>query len=277
MVSSGLRAGLRLATYLALTLPLMPVQALLLALNSPLARRLPHVYHRLSCRILGFDVHVVGEISTARPTLIVANHVSYLDIEIISAALPVCFVAKSDVARWPLFGRLAKLQQTVFVDRRRTRAVASERDELARRLEDGHAVVLFPEGTSSDGHRLLPFKSAFFSVAERRIGDRPLVVQPLTVVYTRLDGMPLGRPLRPFIAWYGDMDLGPHLWFVLGLGRVRAELHFHPPVTIEEFGSRKALAAHCEAVIAAGLEAANAGRALRAAPATSPEPALAAQ
>lgn len=259
MVSSGFRAATRLLAYLALTLPLMPVQALLLAIRSRLARVLPHAYHRLVCRILGIEVRVLGDISSARPTLFVANHVSYLDIEIFSAAVPTCFVARGDMASWPLFGWLAKLQQTVFVDRR-ARSVASERGELARRLDDRHNVVLFAEGTSSDGGRLLPFKSAFLSVAQRHVDGRPLVVQPVTVAYTRLDGMPLGRPLRPFIAWYGDMDLGPHLWFALGMGRLTAELRFHPPVTLDDFGSRKALAAHCAAAIGAALEAANTGR-----------------
>lgn len=259
MVSSAFRAALRLTGYLALTLPLMPVQALLLMLRSRLARRLPYVYHRLVCRILSIDVSIAGEISSARPTLFVFNHISYLDIEVISAAVETCFVARSDMARWPLFGWLAKLQQTVFVDRR-ARTVATERDELARRLDAGHNVVLFPEGTSSDGSQLRPFKSAFLSVAQRHVGGRPLLVQPVTIAYTRLDGMPIGRPLRPFVAWYGDMDLGPHLWFVLGMGRLTAELRFHPPVTIDELGSRKALAAHCEQVIGTALEAANRGR-----------------
>lgn len=259
MVSSALRAAIRLTGYLALTLPLMPVQAILLLLRSPLARRLPNVYHSLVCRLLSIDVRIFGDVSRERPTLFVFNHVSYLDIEVISAAVETCFVAKKEVARWPLFGWLAKLQQTVFVDRRAS-GVATERDDLTRRLEEGHNVVLFPEATSSNGTQLRPFKSALFSVAQRRVAGRPLLVQPATIVYTRLDDMPIGRPLRPFIAWYGDMDLGPHLWFVLGMGRITAELHFHPPVTLDELGSRKALAVHCERLIGTALEAANLGR-----------------
>lgn len=274
MVSSGFRAAIRLSAYAALTLPLMPVQALLLLVRSRFARVLPYVYHRLVCRILGIEIRVAGEISSVRPTLFVANHVSYLDIEVLAATVPTCFVARGDMARWPLFGWLAKLQQTVFVDRR-ARTVATERDELARRLDDGHNVVLFAEGTSSDGGRLLPFKSAFLSVAQRRVDGRPLLVQPVTVAYTRLDGMPIGRPLRPFVAWYGDMDLRPHLWFVLGMGRLTAELRFHPPVSFDQLGSRKALTAHCAAVIGAALEAANAGRlpTSQAPPQAAPQPA----
>lgn len=253
------RALFRMVAYFLVTLPLMPVQALLLALRSPLARRLPYHYHRVACRILGIEVELLGTITSARPTLFVANHVSYVDIEILSAAVPVCFVAKREVAGWPLFGWLAKLQRTVFIDRR-SNGVAEERDGLAARLDEGENVVLFAEGTSGDGNRVRPFKSSLLSVAECDVKGRPLTVQPVSVAYTRLDGMPIGRQWRPFFAWYGAMDMAPHLWHLLGLGRVTATLIFHPPVTLAELGSRKALAAHCQRVIAAGLEAANTGR-----------------
>jgi lyso-ornithine lipid O-acyltransferase len=253
------RALVRLVAYVLFTLPLMPVQALLLAAGSRLARHLPHHYHRIACRILGIEIETFGTVSPMQPTLFVANHVSYLDIEALSAVAQVCFVAKREVAGWPLFGWLARLQRTVFIDRR-SNGVAEERDGLALRLEEGESVVLFAEGTSGDGNRVKPFKSSLFSVAERAVHGRPLVIQPVSVAYTRLDGMPIGRQWRPFFAWYGAMDLAPHLWSLLGLGRLTATLIFHPPVTLAEVGSRKALAAHCQRVIAAGLEAANSGR-----------------
>ena len=271
MVSSAPRAILRLVLYLALTIPLMPVQAFLLVARSPLARRLPHAYHRLCCRIFGIDVEIVGALSATRPTLFVANHVSYLDIEVLSATVETCFVAKREIAGWPFFGWLAKLQQTVFVERRAA-GVAGERDELARRLDEGSNVVLFAEGTSNDGNRLQPFKSALFSVAERTVHGGPLTVQPVTIAYTRLDGMPIGRAIRPFVAWYGDMDLVPHLWFLLGIGRLTAVLQFHETVTLAAGGKRKDLAMHCQAVIAEALEAANFGRPLPAALAASSPP-----
>ena len=265
MVTSRVRAAARLFVYVLLTVPLMPLQALFVALDSVGASKLPRLYHRLCCRIFGIELVVEGTAATTRPTLFVANHISYFDITILGAVLETCFVAKSEIAGWPFFGWLARLQQTVFVERR-ARAVAGERDELSRRLAARTNVVLFAEGTSSDGNRLLPFKSALFSVAERSVDGAPLAVQPVTLAYTRLDGMPLGRPIRPFVAWYGDMDLAPHLWFALGLGRITAVLRFHPPVTLVAFGSRKALADHCQQTIGAALEAANLGRPLRAAP-----------
>jgi len=138
--------------------------------------------------------------------------------------------------------------------------VAGQRDALGERLREGDNLVLFPEGTSSDGSRVLPFKSSLLAVAEREINGQPLTVQPVSIAYTRLDGMPMGRYLRPFFAWYGDMDLAGHLWHAVGLGRVTVVVEFHDPVTLEQFGSRKALSDHCYEVVSRGVAAALAGR-----------------
>jgi 1-acyl-sn-glycerol-3-phosphate acyltransferase len=259
-VGSPLRGAVRLAAYLGLTFSLIPVQALGLALGRRgLVDRLPVFYHRLCCRIFGLRVEVRGTPSPARPTLFVANHSSYIDIEVLSTVLPVSFVAKAEVAGWPLFGLLAKLQRTVFVDRRRG-STREQRDGIAERLAAGDNLVLFPEGTSNDGNRLLPFRSALFSVAERPVEGQPLMVQPVSLAYTRLDGFPLGYAMRPLIAWYGDMAMGGHLWRLVGLGKLTAVVEFHPPVTIEAFRSRKAMAEHCHRQVSRGVAAALAGR-----------------
>lgn len=267
-----LRLG-RIAAYIGLTLPLMPVQTVLVAANSPWARRLPVLYHRLCCRIMGFHIERHGSAATQRPTLYIANHASYLDIMILSAAMEASFVAKSEVASWPLFGWLARLQGTVFVDRRARGEVGAQRDSIRRRLAAGDNLILFPEGTSSDGSHVLPFKSALFAAAE----EERVLVQPVSVAYVRLDGIPIGRFYRPFFAWYGDMELGSHLWMALGLGQVTVSITFHPPVRFCDFGSRKALAEHCWREIATGLAAALAGRALPADLPTLRETAAAAQ
>lgn len=258
-LNSPLRAAVRLALYLGWTLLLLPVQAVAVALDLPLARTLPAFYHRICARLLGLRIETRGRRAVERPLLLVSNHNSYLDITVLGALIAGSFVAKREVASWPMFGQLAKLQRTVFVERR-ARHAATQRDAIAARLEKGEQLILFPEGTSSDGNRVLPFKSALFSVAERRFHDRPLAVQPVSLAYTRLDGIPLGRGLRPHYAWYGDMDLAGHMWTLAGLGRVTAVVTFHAPVSIDQFGSRKALSDHCQAVVAAGVSAALAGR-----------------
>ena len=249
----------RLLLYTGLTLPLMPVQALLLLVGSPLAERLPRAYHRLAGRILGFDTTVIGTPSALRPTLFVANHTSYVDIEILGGVLDASFVAKSEVKRWPLFGWLARLQRTVFVDRRANTA-HQQRDAIVERLREGGRLILFPEATSNDGTRVLPFKSALFAAVHGAHLEHPITVQPVSIAYVTLDGMPIGRFYRPFFAWYGDMDMASHLWAMVGLGRVGVTVEFHAPVSIAEFPTRKALAEYCWRVVSAGVASAISGR-----------------
>lgn len=249
----------RLLAYAGLTLALMPVQLLAVACRWPLRKRLPQWYHRRTCRLLGIEIERLGQPSRRHPTLYAANHVSYLDIEVLGALLRTSFVAKAEVARWPFFAWLARLQETVFVERR-GRHAARHRDEMTRRLEAGDDLVLFAEGTSGDGNGVLSFKSALFSVAERRPAGNALTVQPVSIAYTRLDGLPLGRYLRPFFAWYGDMELGSHLWHAISLGRVTVVVEFHEPVTLDQFASRKALSDYCYEVVSRGVAAALSGR-----------------
>jgi 1-acyl-sn-glycerol-3-phosphate acyltransferase len=256
---SPLKALIRLLAYGGLTLLLMPVQVFAVLFDLKIKRNLPIWYHGKCCRILGFRVVVRGPRSTGHPTLYVCNHVSYLDIMILGSLIEGSFVAKSEVARWPLFGWLARLQRSVFIERRGLKA-ARHRDALSQRLEDGDDLILFPEGTSGDGNQVLPFKSALFSVAERRPHDMPLLVQPVSIAYTRLDGVPMGRYLRPLFAWYGDMEMGGHLWHVAGLGWATVVVEFHPPATIEDYGSRKRLSDYCQGRVAAGMSAALSGR-----------------
>src|SRR5215210_6351082 len=155
----------RLLAYLAWTVPLMPVQALGLVLRQRWVATLPRFYHRCCCRILGIRVREVGCKAEARPVLFAVNHISYLDITVLGSLLDASFIAKTEVAGWPLFGWLARLQRSVFIDRR-ARSTALQRDSIAARLAANEALILFPEGTSGDGTRLLPFKSALFGVAD---------------------------------------------------------------------------------------------------------------
>jgi lyso-ornithine lipid O-acyltransferase len=258
----------RIAVYLAITLPLMPVQWMLVLLRSPLAVKLPRFYHGITSRVLGFDVKVLGTRSTVRPTLFVSNHSSYLDIEILGGVIEASFIAKAEVAKWPLLGWLAKLQRTVFVDRRQ-RSTHQQRDAIIERLARGDNLILFPEGTSDDGTRVLPFKSALFAAVHGAKFPHPISVQPVSIAYVRLNGMPMGRLYRPYFAWYGDMEMAPHLWAMLGLGRAEAVVQFHDPIHPERFATRKEMAEHCWRVVAAGVASAISGRpqAMPAAPA----------
>ena len=263
----GFRATRILAGFLALTLPLMPVQALLLRTAPRWARTFPHWYHRRVCALLGLRLEIDGAVERDRPVLLVANHTSWLDIPVLSALAPVSFVAKKEVARWPFVSWLAKLQRTVFVDRERRTAAGRSASDIAGRLASGDTLVLFAEGTSSDGNRLLPFKSTLFAAAKPG-GARPSkpdlsppveppdaaaratpVVQTVTICYTHVHGVPFERADRPLVGWYGDMDMGTHAWRLLNAGPLDAKLVVGPPVALESYADRKELARQTETEI----------------------------
>jgi len=260
----SLRAGSILTGFAGLTLPLMPLQAGFVRFSPRLARRLPHWYHRHVCRLIGVRLEIDGAVARERPVLLIANHTSWLDIPVLSAVAPVSFVAKKEVGTWPGVSTLARLQRTVFVDRERRSAVGDTAGEIIDRLAAGDTIVLFAEGTSSDGNRVLPFRTSLFAAAKPSPATRPVsadiagvlaraVVQTVSIAYTRLHGVPLGRADRPLVGWYGDMDLPPHAWELLKAGPLDARIVVGPPVPLEDFADRKALARRSEDEVRANV------------------------
>jgi 1-acyl-sn-glycerol-3-phosphate acyltransferase len=258
---SDLLGARRLVAYLVLTVILVPVQVALIVLRSRGAERFPMFYHRLCCRLMGIAVAPVGTMSRHRPTLFVSNHTSYLDITVLGSVIPASFVAKAEVARWPLYGILAKLQRTVFVERRRQTSL-HQRDQLQERLAAGDNLILFPEGTSNDGNRVLPFRSALLSVAELPADQGSLTIQPVSIAYFALNGIPMGHGLRPLVAWYGDMSLAPHLWQFSRLGKITVVVEFHPPIDPATVAGRKDLTRQCLGAVSGGVERALTGHAI---------------
>jgi lyso-ornithine lipid O-acyltransferase len=249
---SSFRGAAVLAGFFALTVPLMPVQALLLRMGSRGARTFPHWYHRQVCRLLGIRIHLDGAVVRDRPVLLVANHTTWLDIPVLSAVAPVSFVAKKEVGTWPFVSSLARLQRSVFVDRTRRTAVGQAAGEILTRLAQGDTIVLFAEGTSSDGNRVLPFMTSLFAAAKpsgESTAAPDAVVQTLSAVYTRLHGIPLGRADRPGVAWYGDMEMRSHAWSLLRAGPLDVQIRVGPPVPLASFTDRKELARHSEAQV----------------------------
>ena len=246
---NSLRPWWVLALFMTLTLPLMPLQRLFIWLWPRMARVLPMHYHRLVCRILGVRVEVIGMAPATGPLLIASNHVSWLDIVVLSSVAPLSFVAKKEVARWPLVGSLARLQRTVFVDRERRHATGGSRDEMRDRLKAGEILVLFAEGTSGDGRRVLPFKSSFFGAA-----DVPgVLVQPVTLAYRGHRNLPMNRRLLPAYAWYGDMEMAPHLLGAIRSGPIEVTVVCHAPLSLSGELNRKMLARHAEEEVRRGL------------------------
>lgn len=197
--------------------------------------------------ILGIPFKAVGE-QMREKGAVVANHGSWLDIFSLNAKKRVYFVSKAEVANWPGIGWLARATGTVFI--RRDRKEASTQIEIFReRLSAGHKLLFFPEGTSSDSRRVLPFKSTLFAAFFAPELRDFMWVQPVTVRYFA----PEGEDPR-FYGWWGDMDFAPHLLQTLAARRQgQIEVVYHAPVKVTDFTNRKALAQHCEGAVRAGL------------------------
>ncbi|WP_416897039.1 MAG: lysophospholipid acyltransferase family protein [Minwuia sp.] len=235
----------------AMTLVLVPFQLAGIITNSRLAVWVPLIWHRLARRLLRIRIRVIGSPVTREPALFVSNHVSWVDIVTMGATLPASFVAKYEVGTWPGIKYLANLQRTIYVSRDRKTAEL-ERKKMTGRLERGDSLILFPEGTSYDGLRIGEFRTAFFSLADLRPNDKPLKVQPFSVTYTKVDGFPVSRRSMDKVAWYGDMDLAPHLADFITGGPYECTLTFFEPVSMEAMGNRKQLARHCRDRIVQG-------------------------
>jgi len=255
------KAALRLLGFLSLIVLLVPVQFLCRWIKPEKPFYISQLFYRCVNRILGFKIRTHGTMSTTEPVLFVVNHTSYLDILILGSLIPAAFVAKADVARWPIIGALAKMQNTIFIERRSSKIVG-QKSHLQQHLSQQRSLILFPEGTSSNGQSVLPFKSALFSIVEEPMDGFQIKVQPVSLTCVGLDNMPMTRSWRSFYAWYGDMTLVPHLWNMFGLGNFIMDIVFHPPVMPHDFSDRKALALYCQKQVAQGVESSVSGRPL---------------
>lgn len=231
-------AVLKLFIFLIYCAIVILVQSLTLLLYKKKAQIPPHIFLKAVCALFGIKCTIKGTPCLDGQTLFVGNHLSYLDIPLIGAALPISFIAKKEVANWPVFGLLAKLQRTAFIDRSRKGAMEGQ-DTIEHRLNLLKHLVLFPEGTSSDGSKILPFKSSFFAP----VLNKNITVQTFTTSLLRTDKTePLNRDLY---AWYGDMDLEPHLWDFAKSRGVEICVTFAPPVSAKNYTDRKKLAQDC--------------------------------
>lgn len=236
------RAWLTILCLVIVTLPLIPIQWFFNQTNNPLRRKLPLLWHRIAAGLVGLKVHVRGAMSVERPLLLTANHVSWLDIVALSVAGPVSFIAKQEVSKWPAFGMLAKLQRTVFVNREKRSATGEKTSEIAKRLHEGDAMVLFPEGTSTSGVHVKPFRSALLGAVQKAAGDSQTIhVQPVAIAYTHISGMPALTDERDFTGFYGDMDLVSSLWPILKEGAIDVTICFGDPIIADETTDRKKL------------------------------------
>jgi lyso-ornithine lipid O-acyltransferase len=256
-----LRGAYKMALLLGFILLVFLIQPLIVLTTKRLFFRTARFVHHTVSKILELQITVRGKPCTTGPVLYIANHTSYLDIPTLGSLITGCFVAKGEIEGWPVFGQLCKMQETIFIKRKATEAGA-QRDFVREKLLQNKNVIVFAEGTSTDGRHVLPFRSSLFASVREALPDgRPIMIQPISITAVTLDGLPLGRTLRPLYAWYGDMTIANHGWPMLKLGKLGVVIEFHPPVANTDFADRKALAQHCHRAVQQGVISALTGRA----------------
>ncbi|MGO8737510.1 lysophospholipid acyltransferase family protein [Rhodoblastus sp.] len=237
-----------------------PVQALARRRGWALAEKIPVFFSRTICALLGLRVHFEGEaLLGPKPRMIVANHVSWSDILALASRETPCFVAKSEVAGWPVLGAFAKVQDTIFVRRDSRADVPRVNALMAQKMVAGEDVLLFGEGTSTDGAGVLSFKPSHFAAARDALRLFPEVaevtIQPAAIVYTHSRGKPLDEASRRALAWFGDADLAPHIWLLLKSAPVDCRVRFGAPLAFRADSDRKSIALETENRVRALAEA----------------------
>lgn len=253
MKKSVLRGLIRAVVFLGWTVLLVPPYLLFFFLGRRFRRPMVQLWHRGVCALIGMKVTCYGKPSQNKRVLLAGNHVSYLDIPVLATCLDLTFVAKADVASWPVFGFLAKIAQTAFIERKPSKA-RKQKSELKRRLLNGERLMIFPEGTSSPGTSVLPFKTALFEIVMEDDLRENCDIQPVSLAFCRTyDAQPLNDQQRDQFAWYGDMTLAPHLWDVFCLPGGQVDVIFHAPARACDFANRKDLAHWAQTRTATGL------------------------
>lgn len=251
---TGIRLGIALFLILVMTIALVPLQWGLLYLKFGLSRKIPQFWHKQVLRLIGVRVTIHGSFSDAHPLLLVCNHVSWVDILVMGSVRPLCFIAKSEIGSWPVISYLAKLQGTVFIDRTNSRDTVNQADTIASRLLNGDVMVLFAEGTTGDGNRILPFNSSLFGAAQyavRQSHVESAVVQPVAIIYSRLHGLPLGRRFQSLASWPGDVGLGSHLSNFLRKSAFDVDVVLGDPLELSSQTNRKTISRASHAQVSA--------------------------
>lgn len=208
-----------------------------------------------NCKMLGLRISIDGSYRDSEYGFTVCNHVSYLDIFALGSIRPSVFISKHEVKDWPLFGWLSRIAGTIFIDRKSKKAALTALAEMEQMIKQKINIVLFPEGTTSDGYVLKEFKSPLFDLpAKARI---PVI--PVSLRYIGIDSHPINsKSEMDIIAWYGDMKLLPHIWNVLGHRQINLTLFFNPVINEhitapETTGARKILSSQSYENIKHGL------------------------
>jgi 1-acyl-sn-glycerol-3-phosphate acyltransferase len=245
-----LRAFLLVLALLGFYLVGIPIQSLARRHNWRLAGAIPRFFAKSLCFLLGLRVVFDGASLGSKPRMIVSNHVSWSDILVYASRETPCFVAKSEVAKWPLLGAFARVQDTIFVKRDSRADVPRVNAAMAEKMRAGEDVLLFGEGTSSDGCGVLAFKASHFAAARDLLRLYPEVtavtIQPAAIAYVAARGKKLEAEGRRSLAWFGDADLAPHIWTLLNNAPVDCRVRFGDALDFRADTDRKVIAAETE-------------------------------
>lgn len=212
---------------------------------------LPRLWHKGMCAIVGLKVEVRGTPVHNKQLVYIANHISYLDIPAVGSVVKASFIGKDDIAGWPIVGHLAKAQQTAFISRnaKNAKKVANALDVM---VAEGKSLILFPEGTSTTGETMLPFKSSLFAICQPK-NMPPIAIQPFIIELIDVEGKPITPASRDYYAWYGDMEFAPHIWIFMQTKGATVRLTFLDVITPTEGQDRKELCKMVEQQISSGL------------------------
>lgn len=256
----------RLAFFVFILVPFLvialPVQFAITRLGLKGWGVLPRIFHTLSCIFLGLRVKVIGRPEHNRPTLLVSNHISWTDIIAIGSVADVTFVAKREVGQWFFVGFMASMQKTIYVDRNRRSDAHRTSREMADRLAGGGAVLLFAEGQSDIGTHVLPFRSALVGAAQAAMteaGANDVMIQPVTIAYTRLQGLPVSRNERSQIFWVKSKNVKQNIRDILSGGVKDVVVAFGKPVPLDRGADRKKVTRDAEEQVRHMLVALNRG------------------
>jgi 1-acyl-sn-glycerol-3-phosphate acyltransferase len=238
-----------LSAFLAIFVPLRRITQIR---GWRLGRSTPALFHRLICAGLAVRVRSHGQFSPETMQLIVANHVSWLDVPVLATLGPMSFLAKKEIGQHPVGRALVAMQGVVYVDRGRRSCIPSVNARMAQTMRAGSPVVLFAEATTGDGNRLLRFRSSHFEAIRQASSDGDLeipVIQPVYLDYSRLAGLPMARGERPRVAWYGDMTFLRHFFQFIQGGGVTCDVYIGAPIRVVPRLDRKSAARLAEASV----------------------------
>jgi lyso-ornithine lipid O-acyltransferase len=245
-------ASFKILGYVLLTFTLIAVQKPMLwfARDRAISLAYPKIYWKMCCAVFGVKIRVEGNIAKGEHLIYAGNHISYMDIPVMGSLLNASFIAKKEIEGWPVFGWLGTLGQTVYISRAPLDA-PKEAQALNDRLSKPLPIIMFPEGTSTNGRTVIPFKSSLFQI----FLNKNLRIQPFTISLVEIDGRkPETDDLRDLYAWHGDMTLVPHLWAFAKTKGAVIKVVFQDIVSTRSYDDRKKLSNDCYEGVVRGLD-----------------------